>query len=228
MHITDTAVQVVATVAVLPGGLSDHALSMVVTDMHVHQGAAQTHQPRIASTRQVRWSRDPRLWREALLKDQKLAEHTATVLQQLVHEYASFVPHRAHRQAAVDCSTALVHLLYVHIGHTHGLAQELRTGSKRHYGDNKVDQLFVLEEQVLAHRHAERLAKEQPQNPELQANAIVQWAWLQQAQLSLSAGTQRTVVPTGFVAAVRGGAAEMERWVSSSSNLSEAARRSGD
>ena len=75
-----------------------------------------------------------------------------------------------------------------------------QTSTKYH---SQEEQEFLLEEAEEKYAQAKGLAEARPQNADMQAQQVLEWAWLCQARQAVNDSRPEGSLPQGFIAAVR-------------------------
>ena len=86
------------------------------------------------------------------------------------------------------------------IGHRHGVTHHKQSHSAAEEHDHDIG--FLLEEATVKYQEMKVEAESRPDRPDLQANLVIQWAWLCEFKPALSEYKHYACIPRGFVAAL--------------------------
>ena len=135
-------------------------------------------------------------WEQALKRAEPMAWHHQQLFSDITHTISFKQPEASKRVNIVDLAVTLTHAAIVTAGHSSGMANVCKntTQQPQPRGTNQ----FLLEAEVLAHREAQRQALRSKNVPILQAQEVMQWAWLQQAMQNLDCNDNKYITPGGL------------------------------
>ena len=97
------------------------------------------------------------------------------------------------------------------IGHCHGQTRE--KSETNHKGIDSRQEAYLLEEATTKYGESKDRSQEQPHRYDLQAQPVLQWAWLCQAKEELPHYTHNEDLPIDLVEAVSQGQQAVKQWL---------------
>ena len=146
------------------------------------------------------WKSSPEVWRGALAKAEPIIQHHAKIFEQVALNMYSVQPTQEEKPHIVDFMAVLIHAKVVTAGHSGGAITSHQTYTA-----------FLLETEELAHKKPQQTAVSNRTNPQLQAQEVLQWAWLQQAKEALNKTNPSMKMPRGFLKAASGGRKALQK-----------------